>query len=371
MTRARPSLHDDSVGFLLSYAIPGIVISSVWLGPASGYPNAVMLIPLCVGYVLVPVLQDLAPRRARPVPEGIASSRSWRWYYRVLPLLAVPPQLAMLAATTAYWSSGPLSPWGRALLLVTTGVFSTMFAINIAHELIHRRQRFDRSMGGVLLSTVGFGAFKVVHLKIHHRYVGTPRDFATATRGQSIYSFWIQNFVGNVREALRCERARLARAGRPAWRSELVVWYGLSAAWLALAIALWGWTGGLFFLLQSVIAIMKLDVINYLQHYGLTRRVDGEGRWEPVQPHHAWSQGLVLHDLLLLNLPRHSDHHVNPRRSFESLSDREDAPHYPWNYAIMTVLLLVPPLFRRVAHPALDRGRQGAAGLQRVPSQPA
>src|SRR5712691_13455944 len=120
MTRARPSLHDDSVGFLLSYAIPGIVILSVWLGPASGYPNAVMLIPLCVGYVLVPVLQDLEPRRARPVPEAIASSRPWRWYYRILPLLAVPPQLAMLAATTAYWSLGPLSPWGRALLLVTT-----------------------------------------------------------------------------------------------------------------------------------------------------------------------------------------------------------------------------------------------------------
>lgn len=347
------------MGFLLSFVVPALVIASVWLGPAVGYPNAFVWLPLVVAYVVVPIVQAVWNREPFQVPPDTAASPRWNAYFRLLPLLSMPAQLAMLAVATDAFVRAPMMAGTRLVLVVVTGIFSAMFAITVAHELIHRRQRFDRFCGGLLLSSVSFGTFKVVHLQIHHPYVGTALDFATARRGQSIYSFWRQSFAGNFSEALRCERSRLARLGKPFWASELFLWYGFSAAWLAIAGLVWGWRGGAFFIAQSVIAVMYLDIINYLQHYGLTRRLLPGGRPEPMRDHHSWTQGMFLDDLILFNLPRHAEHHVQPQRPFQLLHDSDDAPRYPLNYGLMTLAVLVPPLFRRLAHPCLDRFAAG------------
>lgn len=345
----------SAIGFLLAYAIPGLLIACIWLGTVFGCLDVMVFVPLLVGYVAVPIIQWCLPHVPPPPPAEVQQSAAWRIYHRLLLLLALPAQLAMLAVATEAWVNGGVGMAGRLGLLLTTGVFSAMFAINIAHHLIHQRHRLARALGGVLLSTVGFGSFKVIHLRVHHRYVGTPLDFATARRGQTIYAFWRQSFVGNFATALRLERRRLARTGRGPWRSELMAWSACSLFWLGLGAAFWGWQGVVFLVLQAVLAMMKLDCINYLQHYGLTRERDADGRPQPVGPQHAWTQALFLHDLILLNLPRHADHHVNPERPFELLADRPEAPRYPYNYALMVGLLLVPPLFRRVVHPCLDR----------------
>jgi alkane 1-monooxygenase len=354
------------MGFLLSFLVPGFVIASVWMGPRIGYPNALLWLPFAMAYVVVPTVDAvwyrMIWRRLRSRSFGSAAASSgWAVYYRVLPLLSVPIQLVMLAAATSAFALSPLSGAGRGLLALTTGIFSAMFAITVAHELIHRRERLDRFLGAVLLSTVSFGTFKVVHLQIHHPYVGTDLDFATARRGQSIYSFWRQAFIGNFPGALRCERQRLARSGRSLWASDLLAWSTVTLLWLAIAFAWWGWAGGLFFLVQSIVAIMYLDVINYLQHYGLTRRLLPGGRPEPVADHHSWAQGLLLDDLILLNLPRHSNHHVQPQLPFQLLSAAENAPRYPLPYGLMTLVVLVPALFRRIAHRRLDRFEAASA----------
>jgi alkane 1-monooxygenase len=175
------------MGFLVTFLIPGIVILSVAVGATYGYPNLAIWAPLFVGYVIVPIVQMRWPREIETPPERVASP-AWTAFYRILPLLALPAQLAMLAVTTAAFVSGRYDALGLIVLTVTTGMFSAMFAVNIAHELIHRRERLDRILGGLLLSTVSFGSFKIVHLQVHHPYVGTPLDFATARRGQNIYS---------------------------------------------------------------------------------------------------------------------------------------------------------------------------------------
>ncbi len=343
------------MGFLVIFLIPGIVVLSVIAGARTGHPNLAIWAPWIVGYVFVPFVQMRWPRKPFQVSATQAASPTWTAFYRLLPLLALPAQLAMLTVTTAAFVSGRYDLAGRIVLTITTGVFSAMFAVNIAHELIHRRERLDRLFGGLLLSTVSFGTFKIVHLQVHHPYVGTPLDFATARRGQTIYSFWLQALAGNFLEAIRLERQRLRRSGKPVWTSELLPWTACTLACLAASVFWWGPLGGLFFLMQSVIAIMYLDLINYLQHYGLTRQLGSGGRPEPVQDHHSWTAGMFLDDLLLLNLPRHAHHHSQPQRPYHLLQDSPDAPRYPYSYGVMTMLLLVPPLFRRVVHPCLDQ----------------
>ncbi len=355
-------LYLTSIGYLLVFGIPAVPLVSVWLGIKTHHPNLFSLLPLLVFYGIVPLLEYWFPYGVPSAPEELSRSKGWSYYYRGLLWLCLPVQLAMLYCALNIWGSGLLNPWSSLIYLVSLGMYSGMFAITVAHELIHHQQRLDRALGGLLLSTVGFGTFKLVHLRIHHRYVGTSLDFATAQRGQSIYSFWWQSLMGNWSEAVRCDRQDRAKTNQPFWKSELLLWSLCSLLWLTLAIAIGGWQGALFWGCQAIIGILQLDLINYLQHYGLTRQQDATGRHEPVQVHHAWSVGLFLHDLVLINLLRHGDHHANPQRTYPTLrhdhqsgNDSQNIiPEYPYNYSIMYLLALVPPLFQRVVHPQLD-----------------
>ena len=138
------------MGFLIVFLIPGIVILSVALGAMYGHPNLAIWAPWIVGYVFVPIIQTYWPREPfHPSPAQTASA-GWTAFYRILPLLALPAQIAMLAVTTAAFVSGRYDVFGRILLTITTGVFSAMFAVNIAHELIHRREKLDALRNAVI-----------------------------------------------------------------------------------------------------------------------------------------------------------------------------------------------------------------------------
>lgn len=357
MTTQRPSwpIYLTSLGYLLTYGIPATPILSVWLGKITHHANLWAAFPLVIAFIIVPLLQTLFPYGIRPLPDDVLNSRGWQIYHRSLLWLSLPLQLGMLYVALHAWNAHLFNFWGALIYLFSVGTFSGMFAIVMAHELIHHPQAFDQALGGMLLSTVGFGTFKVVHLRIHHRHVGTPLDFATAQRGQSLYAFWWQNLISNGPEAIRCERETLGKRGQAWWQSELLLWYGLSLLWLGIAIGLGGWRGGLFWGLQAFIAILKLDWTNYLQHYGLTRKQESKDRYEPVQVHHAWSQNLFIHDLALFNLFRHGDHHAHPQQPYPGLNADAAAPRYPYDLAFMYFLALVPPLFQRIVHPTLDR----------------
>ncbi|MEM9809291.1 MAG: alkane 1-monooxygenase [Cyanobacteria bacterium P01_D01_bin.56] len=352
-------IYLTSLGFLTIYALPIIPILSGWLAQNTPYPNILACLPLVIAYGLPLLVSAIAPEGIKPIPKETAQTPGWQLYYRGLLWLSLPVQLGMLFITWQYWHAVSFNIWGSVAYVLSVGIYSGAFAITIGHELIHHTQRCDRLLGGLLLSTVGFGSFKVVHLKIHHRYVGTPLDFATAQRGQTIYGFWWQNLMGNVTEAIRCDRAELTRTRRAFWQSELLLWTAFSGLWLGLSIELGQWQGGLFWSLQALIGILKLDWTNYLQHYGLTRQQTADGKYEPVNATHAWSLECFLLDFALINLMRHGDHHAHPQQLYPTLKNHKAAPQYPYNYAAMYLLSLVPSVFRRVVHPHLEHIKQG------------
>jgi alkane 1-monooxygenase len=343
------------------FMVPAILIACALLGAAAEEAaNWLAVVPLGIAFAIVPLLTMSGVNWDEPSPTRPRTSGA-RLYYRYLPLAAAPAQLATLAIATAFWSAPSLHHAGRVGWLLSIGIFSALFAITVAHELIHHRDRVDRIVGGLMLSTTCFGFFKIVHLQVHHRSVGTALDFSSAPRGDSIYRFWLRCLYGNPRAALRWERERQRRLGISWWHSELLAWYGLSAGWLALTWLIWSWMGALFFLLQSAVAILTLDWTNYVQHYGLRRRVDAQGRFEPVRARHAWSMQCRITNLALLNLLRHGDHHAHPTAPYYALTHTA-APAYPYPFGIMMLLALFPPLFRHVVHPLLDRIASEAEG---------
>jgi alkane 1-monooxygenase len=367
MTQRQPWwVYVTSFSFVLAYGVPVVPLVSVYLGKMAQHPNLFAFLPLVIAYGSVPILEGIFPYGIQPIPDSVSSAKAEALYYRFLLWLSLPIQLGMLYLALYYWNLNLFNFWGSLAYLLSVGIYSGMFAITVAHELIHYQQRSDRILGGILLSTVAFGAFKVVHLRIHHRYVGTPFDFATAQRGQSIYDFWWKSLTSTVSEAIRCEYEELTKTGQAFWHSELLLWYLFSLLWFGIAILLGGWKGGLFWAIQALLAILKLDWTNYLQHYGLTRKQNADGRYEPVQVHHAWSVGLFIHDLALFNLLRHGDHHANPQRHYQTLRHYENVPEYPYNYSIMYLLSLVPPLFERIVHPHIDGFEIQQTQLQRV-----
>jgi alkane 1-monooxygenase len=345
-----------ALGFLLVFVVPALMPAAAWLGVATGQVDAAAWFPLLFLFVLLPALDfALGHDPANVAPGDEARVARSRWFV-ALTLLAVPVQAWLLPWSAHWFVHAGFGPAGQAGWLLSQGEVGGILAINTAHELIHKDGRLERAAGGLLLASVGYHGFKVEHLRGHHVHVATPEDASTARRGQSLWTFLPRALWRNTRAAWRLESARLRGQGRPPWhwRNELVGW---SAAWLAMAVAFAAWLGGVgvaFFVLQGLLAAASLEVINYVEHYGLERRRGGDGRYERVAPVHSWNSDFALSNLLLFQLQRHSDHHAYPKRRYAVLRHWPQAPQLPGGYAAMFVLAFCPPLWRRLVHPRLD-----------------
>jgi alkane 1-monooxygenase len=197
-----------------------------------------------------------------------------------------------------------------------------------------------------------YAHFKSEHVIVHHRYVGTPRDPVTARYNESFYRFFARVLPGCLISAWYAECGRLTHMKLPAWHGSNPFWrYGaLQMLALAIAFAIGGWPGPGWFVLQAFVAIAVLEMVNYTEHYGLTRKHLGEGRYEPVRPHHSWNTARRITNYLLINLQRHADHHAKPDRRYPLLQNYapDEAPELPFGYPVMTAMSLNPWLWRRV-----------------------
>ena len=346
-------------GFLLVFLIPATLPAAAWLADHALPGELAAWFPLFALFVLLPTFDYALGHDSANVPaqEERAFAQS-RWF-RGLTVLALPVHLGVLAWSTWWFVNAELGVAGSLGWLLSQGVVGGVLAINTAHELIHKDSRLEQTVGGLLLASVGYHGFKVEHVRGHHVHVSTPEDASSARFGQSVWHFLPRALVNNTRNAWRLEAERLRRAGLPSlhWRNELLGW---TLVWLAMATAMTAWLGviGLvFFLLQGLFAAGSLEVINYIEHYGLERRKLPDGRYERTTHLHSWNSDYRLSNLMLFQLQRHSDHHAFPKRPYAILRHHEDSPQLPGGYAAMFVLALVPPLWFRVMHPRVEAFR--------------
>jgi alkane 1-monooxygenase len=293
-------------------------------------------------------------------PETAEADLAW---YRLLTLVWWPLQALMTFGTIWYAARAPHLDAGEIVgLAIGLGIVSGTIGITYAHELVHRRSRLERGLGDLLLAQALYSHFRSEHLKVHHVHVGTPRDPVTARYNEGFHRFFLRVLLTCLPSAWAAERAMLARRGLSMWSRRNPFWlYGaLQGGMLLLAVALGGWTGLWIFLLQAFVAVWQLEVVDYIEHYGLTRRHLGGGRYEPVGPRHSWNAAHRASNWLLINLQRHSDHHWKPDRRFPLLQTygEAEAPQLPYGYPLMASLALVPPLWRRVMNPRVRAWRR-------------
>ena len=227
---------------------------------------------------------------------------------------------------------------------------------------MHRRSAAERWLADVLLAMALYSHFRSEHLLVHHRHVGTPRDAVTARFDESFFRFFPRVLKEGFFSAIRAESEKLARAGKSWWdEANPFLRYGfLQLVMILLAFAVGGWAAFGLFLLQAGVAIWQLELVNYVEHYGLTRKHLGGGKYEHVRPHHSWNADHRASNWLLINLQRHSDHHYRPDRRFPVLQtySESEAPTLPYGYPIMTIAAMIPPWWRRLMNPRVRRWRQ-------------
>lgn len=339
--------------YALGFLLPLLILGTAGLG------GAWMWIPVLVLYGGVPVIDALVSQNPlHPSPEDVINLEQNRWF-RAVTWLWVPTHVALVVWAANLASTMPVG-WEWAGLLVSVGSTGGAIGITFAHELVHRSGRAERAMGDVLLALVSYPHFAIEHVHGHHRHVATPADPATARLGEGFYRFLPRTTFGGITHAWAIERERLSRKGRRVWHpSNTMFRYALTmAALYTMAWWLWGGPGLGFFILQGVVAFVLLEGINYVEHYGLVRREESPGRYERVAPRHSWDSSHRISNWLLINLARHSDHHMIASRRYPALSTRDQAPQLPAGYGTMLLLALVPPLWRKLMDPKVMRLRQ-------------
>ena len=305
-------------------------------------------------FAIFPLLDLLIGMDAANPPDSVIKWLEQDRYYRWCTYLFIPIQYAGLVFACWLWSSGTLSTVDDIGLMLTVAMVSGI-AINTAHELGHKRDSLERWLSRVALAQSGYGHFFIEHNRGHHVRVATPEDPASARLGESFYSFLPRTVIGSLRSAWRLERTRLERMGRSPWtvRNDILSAWAMTAVLFAALTIAFGPVVLPYLLGQAVLGFSLLEVVNYLEHYGLLRQRREDGRYERTRPEHSWNSNNVASNVLLYHLQRHSDHHANPVRRYQALRHVDEAPQLPTGYAGMIVLAAVPPLWRRVMDPRL------------------
>ncbi|MBF6364594.1 alkane 1-monooxygenase [Nocardia puris] len=270
-------------------------------------------------------------------------------YYRWCTFIFLPIQMIGLMIASYMWAGDDLSVVDKLGLAATLG-FVSGIGINAAHELGHRVEHLERWLAKIALAQSAYGHFFVEHNRGHHVRVATPDDPASARLGESLYEFLPRTVAGGFRSALRLEKERLARKGKgwwsldnhilQAWSMTLVLFGGLVVAFGPKVLP--------WLLLQAAIGALLLETVNYVEHYGLLRERRPNGHWARCSPRDSWNSDRLVTNIFLFHLQRHSDHHANPGRRYQTLRTSEQAPQLPGGYASMIVFAAIPPLWRRI-----------------------
>jgi alkane 1-monooxygenase len=332
----------------MSVLYPIEPLVGIWLHSLSGN-ELWLLLPLFLNFGLGPIIDwTLGEDRNNP-PDAVVMQLDQDRYYRRLTYATVPLHFVTLVGASWYASTQGLTVWGLIGLAIVAGMTSGL-AINTGHELGHKNSRIEKLLAKLVLAVPAYGHFTIDHNLGHHRNVSTPGDPASARMGESIYKFAVREIPGALKDAWMIERDRLQRRERSFWHpnNQILQSYYLTAL-LNIALIVWlGWVMVPFLLLHHASAYWQLTSANYIEHYGLLREQDENGKYERCEPRHSWNSNHVFSNLVLFHLERHSDHHANPLRRYQALRHFDDAPQLPNGYFGVYLLAYVPVLWFRV-----------------------
>jgi alkane 1-monooxygenase len=325
------------------------IAMALGLGHGASWPFSVVV----AVFAAITVADLLEGGSSVTADEAGGASAAQGPFWRLAIWLWVPAQAAIIVCGIRAATAQPLTLLQFLRIAVAVGMITGMLGTPVAHELMHRRSFLQRGMAEFLMALSSYSHFCVEHVRGHHLHVATPGDGATARLGESLYAFYLRAVASGWASAWKIEARRQLRLGRSVLdiRNGVVRGLLISGAFYGAAAFFAGPAGLGFFALQSLVAVLVLETVNYVQHYGLRRRQGDDGLYERVGPMHAWNAEPRVSNAFLLNLGRHSDHHCCSREPFIGLKRCSAAPTLPTGIPGMCMLAVLPPLWFQVMDP--------------------
>lgn len=333
----------------------------MWYAIASLTPAALIALACVVGgpfpllallsiTVLVYVLDKLGHENTAPAGSG-----------RALSLALAAVHFPLLAMSIWAMVMSDLNTLDKMLIFFALGLYVGQVSNSNAHELIHASARLPRRIGTAVYVTLLHGHHVSAHLRVHHVHVATAKDPNSAPRGRGFWAYALGVCRDEFRAGLKAENAHRARATATLSLHPYVAYVGGGALALTLSFALAGPKGLAVHVAIASYAQLQLLLSDYVQHYGLQRRIADTGKPEPVGPQHSWNAPRWYSSAMMLNAPKHSDHHMRPTRAFPELEIAPNTmPILPYSLPVMGAIALVPPLWRRVMDRRLARWQNAA-----------
>ena len=231
--------------------------------------------------------------------------------------------------------------------ILSMGLVCGGYGINVAHELGHRNNKFEQFLSKTLLLSSLYMHFFIEHNRGHHKRVSTKEDPSSARYGENIFSFWIRSVFTGYISAWNIEFSRLKRLKKFKFslENEMLRFQIIQVLFVSSIYFVYGTQITIYFLFAAVMGFLLLETVNYIEHYGLQRKININGKYERVQPFHSWNSNHPVGRIMLFELSRHSDHHFNASRKYQILKNHDNSPEMPTGYPGMMILSLIPPLW--------------------------
>ncbi|MCE2892846.1 MAG: alkane 1-monooxygenase [Flammeovirgaceae bacterium] len=350
------------IGFFTAFILPGLVMIGFYAGGGWNF------LALAFVFGFITVIDHFTGIDKENIEETEAKVVGDEFYYRFVTYIWTFVQVAFVVWGAFAVTTGRLTTtleWVGFVIgfsLVTGGI-----GITVAHELGHKKSKLEQFYSKLILMTVCYMHFFIEHNRGHHVQVATPDDPATSRHNESFYVFWFRSVFHGYAHAWQLEKESLHRKGFSTWsvKNEMI-WFALLPILFCIALTIIGtiltgrivWEIPVFFFTQSFFAFTLLELVNYIEHYGIVRNQSVEGKYERVNPLHSWNASHLVSNFFLFQLQRHSDHHANAIKRYQVLNHYDDSPQLPFGYPTMILIALLPPLWFAKMNPRLQEWKE-------------
>ena len=327
--------------YLWAYSIPVIGVLGIYLGGFWSFSALVF------AFVVIPFLELLLPKDENNYDPETISKRLNNKFFDVLLYLNVPIVYGAIFFCLYKITQTEVSNTEIIGMTLSLGIILGANGINVAHELGHRTNLFEKILGKFLLIPSHYTHFFIEHNHGHHLHVSTPEDPSTAKYNQNLYAFWFQTVTGTYKKAWEIQKKLNAIDNRSFFsvKNDMFWFTIIQISYLVLIYSFYGFKGFLFVLFVGIVGFLLLETINYIEHYGLKRNLLASGRYERVSEKHSWNSNHILGRIILYELTRHSDHHFKSQKKYQILEYHDVSPQMPYGYPTSMVLSFFPPLW--------------------------
>ena len=335
--------------YLMSYSIAVTAFFGILLGGPYVYLTVIYT------FIFIPILEVYIKQDDQIYSTEEKKIRSVDIFFDFLLYLNIPIVFGIffIALNALLGSNSVTEVIG---IILSSSIVMATNGINVGHELGHRKSLFSRTCAKLLYLPCQYMHFYIEHNFGHHINVATPEDPATAKFKQNLYSFWISSVIMTYFSAwkIQLKLLRVSKLSFVSLKNDMLFYTFFQISFIIFIYINFGLTVTIYSLIMSVISFLFLETINYIEHYGLIRKIKSNGKYERVKPHHSWNSNHTVGRIVLYELTRHSDHHFISSKKYQVLENIEESPQLPYGYPTSILISFIPPLWFKIMNPIVE-----------------